>query len=74
MEKTCDVSISGAGAIGPAGEAIVLTSGSPSDENSLDQPERVAPRSVALRDLGGSFTYRCPPHSLSVIKVKTRRE
>ena len=73
-EKTCDVSISGAGAIEPAGEAIVLTSGSPTDENSLDQPERVAPRPVALRDLGGSFTYRCPPHSLSVIKVKTRRE
>jgi alpha-L-arabinofuranosidase len=72
-EISCQVSIKGAGAIEPTGEVVVLTSASAADENSLDEPERVAPRSVTLRDLGGAFNYRCPQNSVSVVKVKMRR-
>jgi alpha-L-arabinofuranosidase len=71
-ERICRVSINGAGAIEPTGEAIVLTSGSPTDENSLEEPTRVIPRPVSLRNIGRAFDYRCPPSSVSIVKVKAK--
>jgi len=57
----------------PEGEALVLTSGSPDDENSFEQPERVAPRTSVLRNLHNTFNYVCPPNSLSIVTLKLRR-
>jgi alpha-L-arabinofuranosidase len=71
--KPCRVALAGATAVHPEGEALVLTSGSPDDENSFDQPERVAQRTVTLRDLGPTFDYMCPAHSLSILKLKMTR-
>lgn len=73
VEKTCDVSVLGVREIAPAGTAIVLTSADPADENSLDRPGHVVPRQTVLGGLGRDFSYRCPPHSLSIIRVNARR-
>jgi alpha-L-arabinofuranosidase len=51
----------------------VLRSGSTDDENSFEHPELVAPRVTALRNLANPFDYTCPPHSLSILRLKTMR-
>jgi alpha-L-arabinofuranosidase len=70
-EKSCGVELNGSPAIQPEGEAIVLSSGSLDDQNSLDNPEKVAPRTTKLANLGAAFDFACPPLSLSTLKLKT---
>ena len=71
--KACRVKLLAAPGVQPEGEALVLTSGSPDDENSFEQPERVAPRTSVLRNLHNTFNYVCPPNSLSIVTLKLRR-
>ncbi len=71
--KTCRVELMSAVGVGSEGEALVLTSGSPGDENSFEQPERVAPRTTVLRGIDSSFDYVCPPNSLSIVTLKLKR-
>jgi alpha-L-arabinofuranosidase len=47
-----------------------MTSASPDDENSFENPEKVAPRRTLLHHLGTAFEYLCPPTSISIVKVK----
>lgn len=59
------------GAPWPAGDARVMTlAGSPGDENSFAEPEKISPKSslVALR--GPEFSHVFPAHSLTVLRVK----
>ena len=71
--KTCDVHLQGIQAVEPEGEALVMTSGSPDDENSFENPEKVAPRRTRLHHLGTAFEYVCPPTSISIVKVKIKK-
>jgi len=71
--KPCRVELNASPGIQAEGEALVLTSGSPDDENSFDHRELVAPRTTVLRSLGDTFEYTCPPSSLSILKLKTSR-
>ena len=71
--KTCDVHLQGIQAVEPEGEALVMTSGSPDDENSFENPEKVAPRRTLLHHLGTAFEYVCPPTSISIVKVKIKK-
>jgi alpha-L-arabinofuranosidase len=52
-----------------AGEILV---GNPAEVNSLETPERVAPKPLRLRDVRPRFTHPFPAQSVSVIRVKTR--
>jgi alpha-L-arabinofuranosidase len=70
--RTCKVELKGAPAIRKEGDVVVLTSPSPDDENSFDHPERVAPRSYRLQDVGRTFTYACPPSSISILKLSSK--
>ena len=71
--KGCRVTLLSSPGIEPDGEAVVLTSTSPYDENSFEQPERVVPRTTKLKDLDDTFVYTCPPHSLSILTLKLNR-
>ena len=71
--RVCAVHLHGAPDIAAVGETLVLTSASPDDENSFDHPERVAPRSSRINGLGSTFTYTCPPNSISILKLRTNR-
>ncbi|MFN3648209.1 MAG: alpha-L-arabinofuranosidase C-terminal domain-containing protein [Armatimonadota bacterium] len=64
--------LNGAGLLRGTGTATVLTSGSMADENSLDQPERVAPRTVPVEGVSSRFTYTFPPRSVTVLRLKKR--
>jgi alpha-L-arabinofuranosidase len=58
--------------IDPSLEVTLLTSGSEADENSFEQPDKVAPRHHVIRLPGGEaeFEHQFPPWSLSIIQVK----
>ena len=65
-----EVALKGAGRVEPQGTAVVLTSGSPEDENSVAEPTNVAPVTQQVGRLGATFRYAFPPHSLTILRVK----
>jgi alpha-L-arabinofuranosidase len=58
------------GAKNPGGEAkaTVLTSASPTDENSLSEPEKVHPKSTALKISGNAIKHVFPGNSFTVLR------
>ena len=50
--------------------AIVLTSGSPDDENSFAAPTRVVPREEMVILTGSRFPYTFPANSLTILQLK----
>jgi DUF1680 family protein/alpha-L-arabinofuranosidase len=67
------VELAGAGKVEPTGTAIVLTSARPDDENSLDEPTRVAPITSEFKGAGTSFKYTFPPYSLTILRLKAAK-
>jgi alpha-L-arabinofuranosidase len=57
----------------PAGEAhaLVLTSGSPDDENSFATPTKVAPKDEPIRVSGTQLTRVFPANSVTVLRLPT---
>ncbi len=55
------------------GTLVVLTGSSPDDENSLQEPTRVAPVQKRLTGLSNRFRQTLPAHSLSVYILKEAR-
>jgi alpha-L-arabinofuranosidase len=64
-----DITLAGA-KVEPKGKAIVLTSASPADENTLDEPMRVAPVEKAIENAGPTFRHAFPPNSLTILRLK----
>lgn len=64
------INLSGMGQINPAAAAVVLT-GNLREVNSFARPSSILPRSEKVA-VGKSFPYSAPPHSLSVIRMKTK--
>ncbi|MCX8108758.1 MAG: alpha-N-arabinofuranosidase, partial [Verrucomicrobiae bacterium] len=61
----------GARSVGPTAKVTQLTSTSPDDENSFDEPDRVSPRVHAAEIRGPEFDHQFPPWSLTILSVKT---
>lgn len=51
--------------------ALTMLSEDPAESNSFSQPLRIAPKTSSIK-VGPSFSHTAPPHSLSVIRLKTR--
>jgi len=64
------VRLSGVDGLDRRGRAIVLTSNSPDDENSLARPDRVAPVDLDVALPGPEFTRTFPPNSLTVLRLR----
>ncbi len=63
------VNLNGAGSVkADGGKAIVLT-GQPSDENTISEPTKVAPKSEPLTGAAASFHRTFPPHSFTLLRV-----
>jgi alpha-L-arabinofuranosidase len=69
---TTQINLAGAKTIAPSAKAIVLTSTSPDDENSFDQPKKVSPREETIHAGGPQFEYTFPPWSFTIVRVGTR--
>ncbi|HYG21503.1 MAG TPA: alpha-L-arabinofuranosidase C-terminal domain-containing protein [Verrucomicrobiae bacterium] len=71
VETTID--LQGAGALTGAAKAIVLTSASPADENSIQEPRKVSPKSEDVTLAGAKFTRSFPGNSFTVLRIATQK-
>ncbi|MGC8782855.1 MAG: alpha-L-arabinofuranosidase C-terminal domain-containing protein [Armatimonadota bacterium] len=67
-----EIRLQGVRSVHPLGKAVTLTSESLDDENSLENPMRVAPVERGLSGVAPQFRYIFPRHSLTVIVLKER--
>jgi alpha-L-arabinofuranosidase len=58
--------------IKPDAAVTVLTSERLSDNNSLDEPNRVVPQERHINTAGSEFTHEFPAYSLTVLRLKTQ--
>jgi alpha-N-arabinofuranosidase len=65
------VTLSGLTKLAPQARAVVLSSNSPQDTNTLTDPTHVVPRIRTLTGIGPSFNYSLPPYSITVIQLQT---
>jgi len=67
------INLQGVGSVGTSGEGIVLTSGNPIDENSLENPRKVYPKKFTVDGVSTDFKYSFPPSSVTVMKLDAAR-
>ena len=72
--KGAKINLKGISGVQPEGEVLLLTSASLDDENSFDNPVKVAPKKIKIENASGEFIYQCPANSLSIIKLKINRK
>jgi len=52
--------------------AIVLTSASAEDENTLDEPTKVVPKEITIQNVAPTFRHTFPGNSVTVIRLQNR--
>ena len=70
---TTQIDIRGAAKLSGNGKIIVLTSESPLDENTLENPSKVTPKTEAVKFSANSFSRSFPGNSLTVIRIPMAR-
>lgn len=68
--QTTEIEMAGARRIAPQATAIVLQGKSADEENSLDQPIRIAPITSTISGLGARTRHTFPPYSLTIWRFK----
>ena len=48
----------------------VLTSKTPEDENSFEEPTKVVPQETTFEGVSNSFDYTFPPYSVTIMRLK----
>jgi alpha-L-arabinofuranosidase len=71
IAQRLEVNLPGVSRVG-SGTALLLA-GDPDAVNSIEEPMKVAPRSVRLRNAGPRFVHAFPPHSVTVLRVNVER-
>ena len=66
------INLHGLAGVNPEAREIVLSSGNLQDENSMANPRAVAPVESDFSIAGTSFTHSFQPHSMTVLRIKTR--
>ena len=66
------IEINGGVSVALEGTIVVLKANSPEDTNSIEQPTKIAPVTVAASGLGTDFTREFPPYSITVLELKTK--
>jgi alpha-L-arabinofuranosidase len=67
------IHLKGANGLARNGQAIVLTSDHPTDENSLETPDKVSPKTQTLSLNGPDFHHVFPANSLTVLRIGTQK-
>lgn len=70
--QAVNIQIAGAKKIQAKGEAVVLAANALNDTNTIEQPEKVVPRTEKVDGLSRDFTRELPPYSVTVLKLKTK--
>ena len=63
------ITLNGAANIAPTGTAITLSSGSPSDTNTLANPLAIVPVTAPVTGLSPQFDYTFAPYSVTVLRI-----
>lgn len=71
-ELAADIKLNGVSKVNGPAQAIVLASGSPTDENTLDNPTKVAPVTKTVDVSGPTFRHVFPGNSVTVLRVKAK--
>ena len=69
-QKT-QLTINGAKSVAAQGTAIVMSSGSSSDTNTLSNPNKVVPVTQTVSGVSSSFSYTFAPYSVTVLQLQT---
>lgn len=65
------IEVKGTATIAAEATGSVLTSASGDDENSLEEPFKVAPKPIIIRNAAPSFRHTFPANSLTILRLKT---
>ena len=68
------IDLKDAGTLTGSGKAIVLTSESPLDENTLEEPTKVSPKTEVVKISGTTLTRLFPGNSFTVIRLATSND
>jgi alpha-L-arabinofuranosidase len=68
------IDLRGAGTLSGSGKAIVLTSASPLDENTLEEPTKVSPKTEIIKLSGTLMSRMFPGNSLTIIRIPNSSE
>ncbi|MGA2866316.1 MAG: alpha-L-arabinofuranosidase C-terminal domain-containing protein [Verrucomicrobiota bacterium] len=68
-----EIRFEGVKSVRAPGQATVLTSPDPADENSMAQPMKVAPVQQVIQNAATNFRHTFPAHSVTVLRVKAER-
>ena len=71
-DYTPTIAIKG-GTVAPDGTVITLSSASKTDENSMDNPEKIVPVTSTFDGFGKEFKYTFKPNSFTILRVKSTR-
>jgi alpha-N-arabinofuranosidase len=66
------VKLSGVKSVGARGEAVVLAADNLDATNSLNEPNKVVPRTEKVDGLGADFTREFPPYSITILKLRSK--
>jgi len=66
------IELRGSKRVEASAEAVVLTSAKAEDENTLQEPTKVSPKTSTIRGVGPSFRHTFPAYSLTVLRLKLR--
>lgn len=69
-----EINLSGAEKLTGKGKSVVLTSASPLDENTLEQPTKVSPKTEDVKFSGTTITQSLPGNSLTILRLSTLRD
>lgn len=69
---TAQVDLAGAKVAAPV-EVTELTSGDPADENSLEEPTKVSPKTRRIENVGGALSHTFPAYSVTVLRMRAQR-
>lgn len=68
-----EIMLNGAKKLSGRAQAIVLTSDSPRDENSIDEPTKVSPKTETFNVSGTTIRRSLPGNSFTVLRVSMKR-
>jgi alpha-L-arabinofuranosidase len=67
--RNTTIRIAGAKQIAANGQHVIIRADQPTDENSLDKPDLIAPQVLPLTDCSDEFAVTLPPYSVNVLLV-----
>jgi alpha-L-arabinofuranosidase len=72
-EQHTEIQLKGFGSVDAQGDVTVLTADSLEDENSFEEPMRVAPKILLFSGVASVFDYTFPKNSVTILKLQTSK-